>query len=95
MPHDAPRSEENKDGVGGALTFIQTLQVELLDSVLCFGPDHFDYLVSEFLAHYHTERPHQGKDNRPLKIVEASATGEVVCSQRLGGLLKHYYRKAA
>ena len=75
--------------------FIQTIQQETLDNFLVYGPDHFDYLVSEFLAHYHTERPHQGKDNRPLRLSEAPATGEIVCSQRLGGLLKHYYRKAA
>jgi putative transposase len=66
--------------------FIQTIQVECLDKFLVFGPDHFDYLVGDYLQHYHVERP--------LRLVEAPATGEVVCSQRLGGLLRHYYREA-
>jgi putative transposase len=45
-------------------------------------------------AVYHIERPHQGKDNRPLMVVQTPTTGEIVCRERLGGLLKHYWRKA-
>ena len=45
-------------------------------------------------VHYDTERPHQGKDNRPLRLSEAFASGEVVCRERLGGVLRHYYREA-
>ena len=62
------------------------------------------------LAHYHTERPHQGLENdlivkpTPPKSKgkrKASTEPDVVplssirCQTRLGGLLKHYSRKAA
>ena len=51
----------------------------------------------EFAAHYHTERNHQGLDNR---LIEAdgpteSAIGGVRCRERLGGMLRYYFRQAA
>lgn len=93
--------------------FIQTLQQECLDYFVVFGEKHMNHLVSEMVAHYHEERPHQAKENDPLirepsdqpkkkpKGRKASATppdvvsiGEIKCRQRLGGLLKHYERRA-
>jgi hypothetical protein len=59
------------------------------------------------MAYYHTERPHQGRENEVLvpcvagksgspKPVHADdPIGEVRCRTRLGGLLKHYERRAA
>ncbi|QEG35139.1 integrase core domain-containing protein [Bythopirellula goksoeyrii] len=44
--------------------FIQSIQVECLDHFLIFGEPHLDYLVREYVEHYHWERPHQGLDNR-------------------------------
>lgn len=47
---------------------------------------------------YDSERPHQSKGNLPLVghdlPGEAEPAGEVVCTARLGGVLKHYERKA-
>ena len=49
------------------------------------------------MEHYHTERPHQGLGNR--RIIEPAeprpTEGPVLCRERLGGLLKSYYRQAA
>ncbi len=94
--------------------FIQTLQQECLDYFVVFGEQHMNHLVSEMVAHYHEERPHQAKENDTLirtsleppkkkpKGRKASAPppdvvpiGDIKCRQRLGGLLKHYIRKAA
>jgi putative transposase len=88
--------------------FIQTIQQECLDHFVVLGQRHFDYLVAEWLEHYHIERPHQAKDNellassrRPVgaarkgTTVSHSTCPRVHCRERLGGLLKHYYRKAA
>jgi hypothetical protein len=57
--------------------------------------------LTEFLAHYHEERPHQGLGNVPLSgpppsVAEAVVLplSEVRCRERLGGLLKHYRRAA-
>jgi putative transposase len=81
--------------------FIQTIQVECLDHFLVFGEKHFDYLVWEYLEHYHTERPHQGLGNRTLTgeafpdQQKPTALGEVHSRGRLGGLLRYYERAAA
>ena len=81
--------------------FIQSLQQEALDHFIVCGAKHFDYLVSEYVAHYHTERPHQAMGNVPLAGAPPSAEsappapGEIICHERLGGLLKHYVRRAA
>ncbi|MFV1968433.1 MAG: hypothetical protein ACC628_23660, partial [Pirellulaceae bacterium] len=53
---------------------------------------HFEYLV-----HYHAERNHQGLNN---KIIDPDrhvgrGEGEVMCQERLGGLLRHYDCDAA
>jgi len=54
---------------------------------------YLEYLTKEFVEHYHKERSHQGLDNG---IIEPppQGTGEIVCQERLGGLLK-FYRRAA
>ncbi len=60
-----------------------------------------DFLAKEFVDHYHKERPHQSLGNLRLMTNENSPTlgggcaAQVACRQRLGGLLKHYYYKAA
>jgi hypothetical protein len=45
----------------------------------------------------HGERNHQGLDNQ---LIESSdevgcTTGEIACRERLGGMLRYYYRRAA
>jgi len=51
----------------------------------------------QFVFHFHLERNHQGLENR---LIEAGAevgcsTGAVQCRERLGGILRYYYREAA
>jgi putative transposase len=87
--------------------FIQTIQHECLDHFVILGQRHFDRLVTEWLEHYHTERPHQAKDNEPLAQARQpnstdggdparqAVAGRVEYRERLGGLIKHYYRTAA
>jgi hypothetical protein len=54
------------------------------------------YCVAGF---YHEERNHQGKENKLLLPRQTQAVGSdqgsVQCQERLGGLLKYYYRQAA
>ena len=81
--------------------FIQALQVECLDHFLVFGEKHLDYLVREYVEHYHTERPHQALGNRTIAAEQVSeesnpiALGDVQRKTRLGGLLSPYLRNAA
>jgi putative transposase len=81
--------------------FVLTVQSECLDHFVVFGEAHLRYLLSEFLEHYHEERPHQGRGNQPLTGVAAPtdcrppSRPEVGCRKRLGGLLRHYSRRVA
>jgi len=77
--------------------FIQTLKHECLDRFMVFGEKHLNYLVDEFVGYYHIQRPHQGKGNVLLigSDLPTVTAGKIHCEERLGGLIKHYYRKAA
>ncbi|MCK4886568.1 MAG: integrase core domain-containing protein, partial [Planctomycetes bacterium] len=43
--------------------FIRSIKHECLNKMLIFGEKHLKYCVSEYMEHYHTERPHQGIGN--------------------------------
>jgi putative transposase len=75
--------------------FVQAIEHECLDKLIVFGPAHMDHVIGEYVTYYHEERPHQGRGNVPLTPHTAAADGEVVCRERLGGLLRHYYRRVA
>ena len=58
-----------------------------------FGERRLLEAITEYLAHYHAERAHQGLDNGTIEP-RAIGSGEVECSERLGGILKSYGRAA-
>lgn len=51
-------------------------------------------VISEYIELYNGERFHQGMGNQRLAEPEACMNddGEVSCRERLGGLLRYYYR---
>jgi hypothetical protein len=53
--------------------------------------------TTQYLAHYHTERNHQGLGNQLITPEPdiGSQSGQVRRRKRLGGLLSYYYRDAA
>lgn len=68
-----------------------------LNRMILFGEGSLRRTVHEFVAHYHYERNHQGRDNQ-LLFPEPAATrriGAIACRERLGGRLKYYHRPAA
>ena len=78
--------------------FVKTIKYECLRHFVFFGPRHLRFVISEFMAHYHEQRFHQGigsKLIRPMVANENAAIGEIKCRSRLGGLLNFYYREAA
>lgn len=81
--------------------WIGSLKYECLIRFVCFGREHLDYLVSEYLDFYNNLRPHQSLDNRPLQGEWSVANDvpedeeRIVCHERLGGVIKHYERLAA
>jgi hypothetical protein len=65
--------------------------------MILFGESAVRKATAEFMAHYHSERNHQGLDNALIcpEPEHAGGEGEVHRRQRLGGLLNYYYRRAA
>ncbi len=74
--------------------FVRTIKGECLNRMILFGEKHLQRALDEFLAHYHTERNHQGIGNELIEGERSAMWEEVVCEERLGGLLKHYRRAA-
>ena len=64
---------------------------------MLLGERHLRRAISEYMAHYHAERNHQGLENALIagNPEDAAGTGEVVRRERLGGLRNFYYREAA
>jgi len=65
--------------------------------MIFFGEKSLRQTVQEYLAHYHAERNHQGLQNELINPVQevGSRAGTIQCRERLGGMLKYYYREAA
>ena len=77
--------------------FHRSIKEEVLNRMIFFGENSLRRAIDEFLEHYHGERNHQGLGNmliEPGKEV-GRREGDVVCRDRLGGMLRYYYRKAA
>ena len=78
--------------------FVRSVKEEALSRFVLFGEKSLRHVLTEYLAHYHAERPHQGKGNVilfPTPRAEGAAVGPIACRERLGGILKFYHREAA
>ena len=63
--------------------------------MILFGEESLRTVVRHFVAHYHSERNHQGLANQ-LIVPEAGHlgnTGTITRRQRLGGMLNYFYEK--
>ncbi len=77
--------------------FHRSLKEECLDRLIFFGEKSLRNAIETYLEHFHAERNHQGLVNRLVEPGEevGRRDGEVICRERLGGMLRYYYRKAA
>jgi transposase InsO family protein len=75
--------------------FVRSIKEECLNKLILLGERHLRSAVFEYVQHYHVERPHQGLGNELITPTNVNGTGEIECHERLGGLLKSYYRRAA
>lgn len=81
--------------------FIQSIQVECLDHFVVLGTRHLDHLLSEYIDYHNRERPHSSLEfatpmgRPPPARAWPVEPREIRCRERLGGVLKHYYRRAA
>lgn len=81
---------------------VQRTKHEVLDQFIVFGERHVRHPLEGWLAYYHEFRPHQGIGDEPISGLRPIPEDpiefrreEIICRERLGGLLKHYERKAA
>jgi len=77
--------------------FMRSIKAECLERMIFFGEHALRQAINAFCEHYHRERNHQGLENR---LIEPGAEGgrsesEIICRERLGGILRYYYRRAA
>jgi hypothetical protein len=76
--------------------FVGSVKSECLSRIVPLGEGHLRAAVQAFVDHYHEERPHQGLGNECIApTTSLIGTGPVRCRERLGGVLKFYYRAAA
>jgi hypothetical protein len=74
--------------------FVRSVREEGLDHLILSSEDQLRYVLAEYLQYYHHERIHQGL-GRIIEPQHEGNQGEIICIERLGGLLKSYHRKAA
>jgi putative transposase len=81
--------------------WVQTVRRECLDHFVICGESHLRLLMNTFVEFYNSVRPHQGLENKTIATVhhppppQSPRAADVRCQTWLGGLLRHYYRKAA
>jgi transposase InsO family protein len=78
--------------------FVRSVKEEALARFIVFGERSLWQVLTEYVAHYHAERLHQGKGNVilfPSAHRAEHPEGLIHCRERLGGLLQYYDRKAA
>jgi hypothetical protein len=77
--------------------WVRSVKEECLSKVILFGERCLRRALSDYVDHFHAERNHQGKGNVLLfpRDTDPHRKGRVRCRERLGGLLRYYYREAA
>jgi putative transposase len=85
-----------------AESWIGGLKRECLNLFFCFSLRQLDHIVQTYLQYHSRFRPYQALGNRPLGAGKdplpevAGVDGESIrCQRWLGGLLNHYYHRAA
>ena len=79
--------------------WIRSAKEECLSKLILFGERSLRHSLDHYILHHQHERNHQGKDNIVLFPSEQDRIGQrdgpIAVRERLGGMLKFYYRQAA
>jgi len=75
--------------------YVKSVKSECLDHMILSSVAQLEYVLEQYCEYYHHERIHQslGRIIEPKHTIEETA--EIICIERLGGLLKSYHRLAA
>jgi transposase InsO family protein len=75
--------------------WVLSVKSECLNRMIFFGVNSLWRAIDEYCAHFHRDRPHQGLGNELLTPAPpGNVDGEIIESERLGGLLRSYRRAA-
>jgi len=76
--------------------FVRSIKYECLNKMIFFGVRSLECAIRNYVTHFHQERNHQGIDNSIITPEPnlSSKDGDVCCRERLGGMLRYYYRHA-
>jgi len=78
--------------------WVRSVKEECLSRLILFGERSLRRALTEYVTHFHQERPHQGKGNvilMPAAHDRQQHARPIRCYERLGGLLKYYDQEAA
>jgi transposase InsO family protein len=78
--------------------WVRSVKEECLSRLILCGEASLRHALTQYVAHVHHERNHQGKGNAlllPMVSPDAERAGPIQCRERLGGLLKYYTCEAA
>lgn len=78
--------------------WVRSIKGECLSNVILFGDKSLRRALGEYVDHYHQERNHQGRGNVllfPSPRSKQKPDQPIQCRDRLGGLLRYYFLKAA
>ena len=77
--------------------FVRSINDECLNRMIFIGQASLRRAISEYMTRYHSERNHQGLENRLIRPEpRCPATyGAIHRRSRLGGMLNYYYRAGA
>ena len=76
--------------------WVRSVKSECVNRMIFFGEDSLRRALRDYGAHFNAERPHQGIGNELVTPRQTAdmGNGEIVETERLGGLLRSYHRAA-
>ncbi len=78
--------------------WVRSVKEECLSRLVLCGEASLRHALTQYVAHFHHERHHQGKGNMllfPAVSPDTARQGPMQCRERLGGLLKYSTGEAA
>jgi putative transposase len=76
--------------------WVRSVREEVLDKLLIMNQAHLQRVLTEYVAYFNQERPHQGIEQRcPIPIKRGLRNGAVKRRDVLGGIIHNYDREAA
>ena len=75
--------------------FVKTVKCECLNHLILSSVKQLEYVLEQYSEYYHHERIPQSLDSIIEPKHSIDKTADIVCVERLGGLLKSYHRLAA